>query len=680
MRESMRAAGRGVRESRCGSAGVVLALMLAAVALFAVSCAAPAKVHSDLELSGLAISAADTAAAGLEFTQQSAESLDVGAVGRTDKANEQRLADQILQGWDVYFESTDHRVELHVRLAEMSNHHWAETVRSKANAPTPEGFPPTTRMLVEEGDGAGRVGVNLVKGRIQVIVLTRSINGPALDRATVDALLAHVSTAQIARIPMLPDLTSTDRIDLSDIRAWLFGLQVTAVPALAMLLAAAASLRDVGALERYFPARLRSRQVTFYDLTPDVQLVRRHSRRRVGVQMLLATVFGVLALLIQLWLPGAALVKLAVIPVCFALAIVLDVVLRRHDTGEIPGTAGGRLPLIVGTVGAMVVLYIVAFWISSAIALGVLFTGPLFIKVGLVAIAVWLGLKALRYAAVPLRFAKRLAQPTVQQALRTDPRSEVLLLRSFQDDALTMRMHRSARHSPIELASAEPFERFEELLAWSLWRFGPVFAIGQPETDRELPPLGAAREFYDDDSWKDAVRLRMARSSMVVYVVGRSPGVYTEFLKAQHLGVLAKCLFVFPPVDYQELRARLSVLEAAFGLPQGALPPIDSNGRRLIGMYFGDDGHPITVGVDGRDDLAYQTLFTVAATLLIPRSDEKLCPAMGPGPDEPAAGVAAQLVRFDPRQSYTTAPTVGWGLKFIFLMATRRRGIQWQDA
>jgi hypothetical protein len=653
------------------------ALTLFFLTLTAAACN-PAKPHPTLDLGSLTISATQIGAEGTQFTKRSDGPLNIADVADSKFANQQRLGDQILQGWDAYFESTDHRAELHIRLVEMTNQHWAETIRPKADAPTPEGFPASTRML-ELGDGSGRIGVNMAKGRVQVIILMRALNKNALDRTSAEAVLARAATTQLNRIPVAQDLNSDNKIDISDLRDWLIGSQIAAVPLVALVLAVTATLRDIGTLERLFRGRVRSRRATFYDLTPDVRRARRAVAPRIAMQLLLATAFGALALVLQLTIKGSALLHLAFVPLCLASAIAFDAVLRSRNPSELPASSNGRLPLIIGTVGAMAVIYAVAFMVLGGIAVGVLFTGASLIKAFLVMMFIAIGLRTLKYAAVPLRFAKRLVQPNVQQALASDPRQEVLLLRSFQDDALTVRMHRSARHSPIELASAEPFERFEELLAWSLWRFGPVVAIGQPVTQGQLQPLGAAREFYTDSTWEDAVRVRLGRSSMVVYVVGRSPSLYTEFIKAQSLGVLSKCLFVFPPVGFPELRARLVVFEAAFGLPRGALPPIDAQGRRLVGAYFGDDGYLVAVGVNGRDDLAYQTLFTVAATMLVPRSDEQLRCATGPGPDIPADDVAAQMVKFDPRQDYSTNPTARWGLTYLFLMARRSRAIDWQD-
>lgn len=654
-----------------------LLLLLSTMCLLFSACASP-KVQSDLDMSGYFITASEADAAGLQFTGGTPTKFDVAELTKSLIENNQRLADQILQGKIATYTSTDHRLEFDIRLIEMSNHHWADIIRSKANTPTPQGFPATSRLLVAT-DGTGRVGLNMVKGRIQIVIMAQPVKGANVDRVTSDELLAHVSTIQMDRVPLLGDLSTSNRIDTSDLRVWLIGLQVAAVPVLALVLGLGASLRDIGSIERLFRARNRSRRITFYDLTPDVCLVRRQAARRTAVQALLATAFGVLALVIQLYaIKGSPKAEVAVIPLCFAVAIVLDIYLRTRNANQLPGASGGRFPLIVGTVGAMVVIYAVSFAITAGIDIAVILHGPLVIKCAFALIAFGLGFKALRYSAVPFRFAKRLAQPDVQDALRTDPRAEILLLRSFQDDALTMRMHRSARHSPIELASAESNERFEELLSWSLWRYGPVFAIGQPTTEGHIQPLGAAREFYDEDTWEAAVRLRMMRSSVVVFVVGRSPGLYIEFLKAQRLGVIAKCLFVFPPVEYPELRSRLVVLEAALGLPRGSLPPIDSVGRRLIGMYIGDNGYPVAIGVDGRDDLAYQTLFTVAATFLIQRNQDVRC-ATGPGPDEPSEQAAAEMVKFDPRQNYSTNHTVLQGLYFLFLMATRRREIVWQD-
>ena len=641
--------------------------------------AASADDGSSLDLGSLVITDDQAASGGMEFRRSSHDAFDPRAViAPGPRVDLQRASEVVRQGWDTFFLSTDGRTELHIRIIEFVNNHWATRVRARAIEPTPSGFPPDTRILTN--DEGTFVAASVIKRRIQVIVYVQrpGPDQPAIDRPTADAVLRHVLSEQLSRLPETPDLDSSTRFDVSDLQILIIGLQIVAIPTIALWLIISATLRDSGTLERFFPGRRRARAVTFYDLAPAARKVRRRALRRTGFQLVVATAVGVVVLLLQIPVPNV-LVELALLPVALAVAIVVDVFMssRRSDGSSFEKQS--RFPIICGTIGAMVVLYAVAFLVFGAISFLALFdSGSWVVKLLLVAIPLVLGLRALKYAALPMRFAKRLVARDVAETLATDPRQEIVMLRSFQDDGLMMRMHRSARHNPIELASAQPFERFEELIAWSLWRFGPVVAIGQPTTEGHLRPLGAAREFYSDDDWQDGVRERMRTSSIIVFVVGRSPGLWWEVTAARRLGFLEKCLFVFPPVDYVELADRLCVLSAALGLEQGTLPTVDSKGRRLVGLYFDDTGQPIAVGVDGRDDLSYQTLFESVAPKLITR--KKHSHVVGAdAAEEPGQDVASLMDRFDPFKSYSKEPSVWSGLSYVVSMLMRRQ-ITWLDA
>jgi len=100
--------------------------------------------------------------------------------------------------------------------------------------------------------------------------------------------------------------------------------------------------------------------------------------------------------------------------------------------------------------------------------------------------------------------------------LQKDKRKPVLYLRSFGDDG-----------TGISHRSEVVFTSFEERIAKTLSKLGPVVAIGRP--NEALPELGAARLYVSDDEWQQAVHELMGRAQLVVLRAGESEGLIWEF-------------------------------------------------------------------------------------------------------------------------------------------------------
>lgn len=484
----------------------------------------------------------------------------------------------------------------------------------------------------------------------------------------------------------LPNNAARRAMPVPGLRAALLVAQAAAVPIIGLSIAVSATLRDTGTLERLFGAggsASWSGPATVCDLTADVKGERRRALRRSLAQLAVATVVGFLLTYLQTRTREPVLIKLTYFPAALLVLLGVDLYAGSRRPDQRPWQRQPVLPALIGIGGALLITYAAAYLVLGVIA-EVLITGYLYLRhtpgvtlaalTGLVfvaAISAALAARVLRRTADPMHFAKQLVARDVKSTLDQDKRPEIMLLRSFQDDDLIMRMHRSARHSPIELAAAQPFERFEELLAWSLWRFGPVCAIGQPGTQHQLQPLGAAREFYSDEDWQEAVQSRIGSSKLIVFVVGRSRGLLWEVANAIKAGALAKCLFVFPPVSPAETSERLAVLAHALGIEPRCLPSV-TDARYVIGMYFDDKGIPVLATVDGRDDLAYQTLFEHAGAALAARGRIALkavaAEVRGPG----RANIDSLLVKFDPRVTHAEPPSVSDGLRFILAPLFRR--------
>src|SRR5215470_12284751 len=105
--------------------------------------------------------------------------------------------------------------------------------------------------------------------------------------------------------------------------------------------------------------------------------------------------------------------------------------------------------------------------------------------------------------------ARRVLRPNAEAAQRDDPRPPILLLRSFQDDHIKVKVR-------VILAGLPVYQRlrFEEALGLRLNDFGPFLGIGEP--GEGLPRLGAARAYLADDQWQAAVLNWIKEARLIV--------------------------------------------------------------------------------------------------------------------------------------------------------------------
>jgi hypothetical protein len=139
----------------------------------------------------------------------------------------------------------------------------------------------------------------------------------------------------------------------------------------------------------------------------------------------------------------------------------------------------------------------------------------------------WLiGLPFLASATLLLIRARRL-EAFDARALRTlDSRPPVLLLRSFVDDGVRLEGSRVRSNLGwMALASARGLT-LEHFLSGALLPFGPLIALGEP--GEELPPLGAARSYFEKLTWQDAVLDMMRDACLVLVVVNDTPSLIWE--------------------------------------------------------------------------------------------------------------------------------------------------------
>ena len=185
-----------------------------------------------------------------------------------------------------------------------------------------------------------------------------------------------------------------------------------------------------------------------------------------------------------------------------------------------------------------------------------------------------------------LVLGQRLSQPDAHKLLAKDPRSPVLLLRSFGDDPKKVRSKNIlTRYMFFGLRKEQ---RLEAAISDEMRALGPFVAIGQP--GERLPKLGAARAYHTDDDWQSVVLDWIERARIVVMVAGRSDWVLWELRQMRDGGHLPKLLVLLPPGPADDRAARLQLIdgclkEQGLDLGVGAL-----DAETVLGLHFHPEG------------------------------------------------------------------------------------------
>lgn len=182
--------------------------------------------------------------------------------------------------------------------------------------------------------------------------------------------------------------------------------------------------------------------------------------------------------------------------------------------------------------------------------------------------------------------ARRNAAVSATLLRERDTRPPLLYLRSFTDDSLKVFTHGSPRHSWFERFLLRRRERFEVMLIWHLWRFGPVVCIGRPR--EHLPLLGAARDYLSDSEWRDGVESRIREAEAIVVVLGHSDGLAWELEAIERLGAKDKALIVIPPLPEAAIKARWDAFEAIAGTRGWSAIPVGERENVLIATLQSD--------------------------------------------------------------------------------------------
>lgn len=150
---------------------------------------------------------------------------------------------------------------------------------------------------------------------------------------------------------------------------------------------------------------------------------------------------------------------------------------------------------------------------------------------------------------------RRASSIAAEQLRQVDWRPPVVLIRSFGDDGLKVKSF--SLFNPIR-ALARVGIGFEEFVARHLSRVGPVIAI--TGESNELAPIGAARHVADETSWRDRILTLFDEARVVVVIVGETPSLIWEIGEALANGHGPKLIFLFPPIEIDDLQKRWTAL------------------------------------------------------------------------------------------------------------------------
>jgi hypothetical protein len=306
-----------------------------------------------------------------------------------------------------------------------------------------------------------------------------------------------------------------------------------------------------------------------------------------GVALVLAVIIGIL-----FQLSGQMPDEVLTVPAVFAvvLTIVVFVLGRAGDNKAVPALGGktvgqvrselrrlhgGRVRRSVGAFGRAMPQLLLAGGCVVGFSIGVflsdnvippepsLFRTLVLAPVGIACIVGGI------YFAVKAFFA--FTHSTAAEERDSDRRRPIVFLRSFRDDATVILDAHQKTYTPDD--------RFEVVIGHALKRFGPFVAIGRPGQWQR----GAARDYYSNSEWQDAVTRWLQDASAIVMVAGTTPGVRWELTTALDLGLGEKLIILLPMSDPHRPRRLVALKEMFKGTPwEQELNKIDLNRAHAV--------------------------------------------------------------------------------------------------
>jgi hypothetical protein len=343
--------------------------------------------------------------------------------------------------------------------------------------------------------------------------------------------------------------------------------------ATALVVAAALGLRRLAAGRAARPAPIEPPAPRVLDVSAAAARLRREGRRLAAVQIVgcAVVVVGLIADVGWWWVPVVILGALIGLGATAAARRRERARMRSRWTTPRPRTTA------IGLAGAALLVLGVALSVRGLkewVLLPSLTHLRLADRAGttphLLAAALGLaGIVLLVLAAALLRRARAHARADRRRATRTTSGEEILYLRSFGDDRLSVPSVHSARRPFFELFGRRGRDPFEEGIAWELAAQGELCAIGRP--GESTLTLGATRDLVDQATWQSNVTARMATARWIVLAIGATGGLEWEVDALARQGHLARTVFVVPPVAVDEVEARWMATRHALDQAHGQL-------------------------------------------------------------------------------------------------------------
>jgi hypothetical protein len=157
----------------------------------------------------------------------------------------------------------------------------------------------------------------------------------------------------------------------------------------------------------------------------------------------------------------------------------------------------------------------------------------------------------------PFRIGKRLIAERAHEVGSRDNRAPVLFLRSFADDNIDLPSMSALRRYLTGRNFLWNYTTFEEMLVRVFCDCGPVVAIGRP--GEMIPPIGAARQWLSNDTWKRHIEELLSQCRVVVMVLGEirpNDGLSWEVQKVFESSNIEKLIIVVPPLPETQIRLR----------------------------------------------------------------------------------------------------------------------------
>lgn len=205
--------------------------------------------------------------------------------------------------------------------------------------------------------------------------------------------------------------------------------------------------------------------------------------------------------------------------------------------------------------------------------------------------------------------ARALFKASMEEMVKSDRREPILFLRAFKDDQV--KLMRSARPWLLSLMKIGYAKRnLDQLILMLASRYGPVVALGNPS--EKFPPYGAARAYFDNRTWQQAVERLCAESDIIIVCVDDSPGIWWELDFVFDQGMHLKTLFILHPRlrDLKKNEEMIKVLVGRYSEINDAFPDqlCELSREAVLGFFWdrGGEAHWITSKSFG--DGAYEAL------------------------------------------------------------------------